>query len=176
MIELIMVMVLIGILGAVAMGRFFDRKGFDADGFAEQSRAMLRYAQKVAVAQNRAVYVRLNGTSVALCFEPACAAANRVLPAAGANSGSSATLAACGNTAAWACEAKPAGITYVLAPTSGYGSGDASYFYFDAQGKPYASANSYPSAMSSFLPLTITVAGDGGSRSITVEQETGYVH
>lgn len=162
-------MVVVGILGAIGLGRYFDRKGFDADEFAEQSRAVIRYGQKVAVAQNRAVFVRLDGTSVALCFDTACSATSRVLPAGANNSGSSATLAACGNTTSWACEAKPNNIVYAVAPAS-------SSFYFDGQGKPFATADTIPSAASSFVRLTITISGDGSSRAVIVEQETGYVH
>lgn len=172
MIELIMVIVIMGILSAIAVGRFFDRKSFDAEEFAAQSKGMLRYAQKVAIAQNRPVYVRLDGAGVALCFAAAtpCAAASRVLPAAGGNSGSSATLAACGNTTAWSCEANPLGVTSALTPAA------ASGFYFDAQGKPFAATDAYPSSSSAFATLSMAIAGDGMSRSVTVEQETGYVH
>jgi MSHA pilin protein MshC len=172
MVELVVVIVIMGILSAIGIGRFFDRKSFDAEEFAAQSKGMLRYAQKTAIAQNRPVYVSLNGSSVSLCFAAGatCVAASRVLPAAGGNSGGSATLAACGNTTAWACEANPAGITYALTPAGGSG------FYFDAQGKPFAAGDAYPSSISTFATLIMAVSGDGMSRSLTVEQETGYVH
>lgn len=168
MVELIMVIVLMGILGAVGVTRYFDRKTFDASEFIDQAKSMLRYAQKTAVAQNRPVYVRLNGASVALCFDAACN--TRVLPAAGTNSGNSLTLAACNNATAWACESKPANITYVLAPSA------TTSFFFDPQGKPFSVGDTYPGLTSSFATLTMTISGDGSSRTITVEQETGYVH
>ena len=57
MVELIMVIVIVGVLAAVAASRFFVRTGFDVAAFAEQVRAMARYAQKLAVAQNRVVWV-----------------------------------------------------------------------------------------------------------------------
>lgn len=170
LIELIMVMVIIFVLAAIGLARFFDRKAFDADEFAEQSRSMIRYGQKVAVAQNRPVFVLFAGTTVALCFDTACSSTSRVLPAAGSNTGSSATLAACSNTSSWACEAKPTNIVYSVTPAG------TTSFYYDAQGRPFAMADAIPSATSTFTPLTITISGDGSSRAVIVERETGYVH
>jgi MSHA pilin protein MshC len=175
MIELITVMIIIGILSAVGMMRFFDRKGYDADEFVGQAKSILRYGQKVAIAQNRPVYVRLNGASVALCFDSACTAANRVQAPGGANSGTSATLAACSNDGKWQCEAVPSNVSYALTPSAPY-SGANNFFYFDALGKPYAAVDATTSATSTFAPLTISVSADGTARPIVVEQETGYVH
>ncbi len=176
MIELIVVIALMGILAAVGLARFVDRKAFDADAFVEQSRAMLRYGQKVAIAQNRPVYVRLDGASLALCFHAACGAGNRVRTAANTNSTGSATLAACNGDTTWACEAAPAGVSYTLTPAAPY-AGTSNYFFYDALGKPFAAADSpTTSVSSSFAALTLTVVVDGVNRPIQVEQETGYVH
>lgn len=176
MVELITVMVLIGVLGAVGAVRFFDRKSFDADQFTDQTKAMLRYAQKLAIAQNRAVYVRLNGSSVALCFnyqaDATCGAGNRVLPPGASNSGSSQTMSNCNAIAAWACEAPPSGITYALSQAY-------AYFYFDALGKPYAPADPQDNLISSFAGLVITIkesAVGGPVHAVTVAAETGYVY
>jgi MSHA pilin protein MshC len=174
MVELIVVMIIIGILSAVGLARFIDRKSFDADEFVGQAKSMLRYGQKVAIAQNRPVYVRLNGASIALCFDSACASANRVQAPGGTNTGSSATLAACSNDSKWQCEAVPANVSYTLAPSAPY-TGANNFFYFDALGKPYAAADATTSATSTFAPLTISISADS-TRSIVVEQETGYVH
>ena len=65
LIELIMVMVLIGVLAAYAVPKF-DRSGFDARGFHDETLALLRYAQKAAVAQRRTVCVSLSATGVSL--------------------------------------------------------------------------------------------------------------
>ena len=166
MVELIVVMVLMGLLGAIGIARFFDRSSFDADAFTEQTRAMLRYAQKVAVARNGEVSVRLNGSSVALCLGAAanCGTGSQVVAPAGGNSGSGATRAACGAAAAWYCEGVPQGITYQL-------TGAAGYFYFDALGRPHTSSGPLASP-----GLTLTISGDGLTRSVRVEPETGYVH
>jgi MSHA pilin protein MshC len=170
LVELIVVMVLIGILGAVGAARFFDRTGFDADAFTEQTRAMLRYAQKVAIAQHRRVFVRMDGNSIALCFskEAPCATTDQVLAPSGANSGSDTTRTNCGSVV-WYCEGKPAGVNYTLGPGATY-AGAASYFYFDALGRPYDASDS-----AQFPGLTIAIAGDGINRAVSVAQETGHV-
>jgi MSHA pilin protein MshC len=164
LVELIVVMVLIGILGAVAGARFFDRRAFDTAEFAEQARAMLRYAQKEAIAQNRPVYVRLDGNGISLCFNSAvpCPAAptdQRVLAPGGANSGSSATMNYCG-ASVWYCEARPETVTYAST---------LSNFYFDALGRPFDTSGAV------FAGLAINIAGDGGTTTISVSPETGYV-
>lgn len=171
LVELVVVLVLTGILAAVGVSRFFDRNGFDADAFTEQSRAMLRYAQKVAVAQNRPVYARLDGAGIALCFSAAapCPAASQVIAPAGANSGSAATSQYC-QSSSWYCEARPAAITYSLSPSASF-AGAASYLWFDALGRPHDA-----SGADSFPGLTVTIAGDGLTRTVSVAPETGYVY
>lgn len=171
MIELITVILIVGILGAIGAARFFDRKGYDTIEFADQAKAMLRYGQKLAIAQHRPVFVRLDGASVALCFATACAAgASRVTATAGSNSGSSATLAACANDATWACEGLPSGVAYSLA--SG-----PSAFYFDALGRPYLTTDT-AGGTSNFTRLIMSITGDKDvpSHGIIVEPETAYVH
>jgi MSHA pilin protein MshC len=68
LIELIMVMVLIGVLAAYAVPKF-DKSGFDARGFHDETLALLRYAQKTAIAQRRTVCVTLNATGVTLSMD-----------------------------------------------------------------------------------------------------------
>jgi MSHA pilin protein MshC len=48
MIELIVVMIIIGILAVVAVPKFADRSDFETRGFQDETRALLRYAQKSA--------------------------------------------------------------------------------------------------------------------------------
>ncbi|WP_317205627.1 type II secretion system protein [Janthinobacterium sp.] len=173
LVELIAVMIIAGILAAFAMPRFFERKLFDARNYADQSKAMLRYAQKIAIAQNRSVFVRLDGQSVALCFnyqsDPACSSGNRVRPPSGGNSASGTTLAACSGASDWNCEGLPAGVSYARAPA--YTS-----FYFSALGRPYASTDADGVLVSTFATTVLTVSGGGSDYPITVEAETGYVH
>jgi len=163
-VELIVLIVIIGILGSVAAGRFFGPSSFDGRTYADQFSSMLRYGQKVAIAQNRNVYVRVNASGVALCYLAGCAAGARVLAPGGGNSGSAATAAACADST-WACEAPPAGVTV----------GATTQFYFDPVGKPFALADVPPTPSSTFAGLTVAIGGST-ARSIVVERETGYVH
>ncbi|TWI69447.1 MSHA pilin protein MshC [Pseudoduganella lurida] len=164
LVELIIVMVLIGIIAAVAAPRFASRAGFDAVGFTDQVATTLRYGQKLAIAQNRSVYARLNGTSVALCYDATCA--GKVVPPAGSNSASASTLAACGNSTNWACEGVPNG----LAMTA------SAMFYFDPAGRPFLATDAANAVTSSFVnTLTVRITGDGKNHDILVEPETGFV-
>lgn len=176
LVELITVMVIIGVLVAVAAPRFFERQTYDTRTFIDQTRFMLRYAQKLAIAQNRPVYVWLNGSSIALCMSyptgpgiPVCAASSQVRAPGTENSHSSATLAACSNSTTWYCEGLPTGVLYATTPSS-------TYFYFDAQGAPFAAADISPTPNSTFSRLQIRITGDGTAHDIFVEPETGYVH
>lgn len=59
-------MLILGILAAVAVPRFFDRNIFDSRGFYDQVLSTLRYAQKTAVAQHRFVCVSFTANSITL--------------------------------------------------------------------------------------------------------------
>lgn len=63
MTELITVIVIMGILAAAVLPRFFDRNTFDTRGFYDQTISTLRYAQKTAIAQRRLVCVTFPTTS-----------------------------------------------------------------------------------------------------------------
>jgi MSHA pilin protein MshC len=165
LIEMIGVMVIMSILLFVATPRFFDRNAFDIRLFEDRIQSMLQYAQKTAIAQNRNVYVRLNGTSVALCLDSACT--NKVAAPGGNNSGTAATKNQCGGSvnAFWMCEGTPAGVVYAATPaTAG--------FFFNALGKPFNTAGEASLA----AQLDISVAADGQARHMYIDPETGYVH
>lgn len=66
LIELIMVMILTGILAVAVVPRFFDKTTFEAKGFYDQTFAILRYAQKAAIAKRRTVCVAFTSTTVTL--------------------------------------------------------------------------------------------------------------
>jgi MSHA pilin protein MshC len=160
MIELIVVIILIGILGAVGVTRFMDRKDSDADAFTDTARSMLRYGQKVAIAQNRAVHVRLVPGTIALCFDQAC---SQHVPSPSGDT-------SCGS-GDWSCAAPAAGISYSVAPA-------LTGFFFDELGRPFPSGASTTAATSGFDPVDIVISGsdDGRTRTIKVERDTGYVH
>lgn len=165
MIELVVVIVLMGILGAVATARYVDNAGFDAAAYAEQTRSMLRYGQKVAVAQHRPVFIVFASKRIALCFDAGCAGANRLLAPGGANSGSRATVTNCAD-ATWYCEGTPDKLAYALQGAS------AGNFFFDALGQPFAAIAGTPA----LAGLVVRITGDGLNRDITVSPETGYVY
>ena len=165
MIELITVIVIVGILAAVAVPRFVQRETFDARTFTDQNLNMLRYAQKLAIAQNRRVFAVLNTNRIALCFSAACGAADQVRAPSGTNSRSPNTVTACGNVAAWFCEGRPNNVTYTP-PTA--------VFYFNALGRPFLATDVDP--VSTFTRMQISISGAGVTRNVIVEAETGYVH
>ena len=168
MIELVTVIVLVGILAAFAAPRFVQNEVFDARTFTDHNLNMLRYAQKLAIAQNRPVFVLMSASRIALCFSTGCEASNRVLAPAGGNTGSTATVAQCGADRRWFCEGKPANVTYGV-PQAGIA------LYFNALGRPFLATDIDPS--STFTKLDIAIGSSGvPARSVMVETETGYVH
>lgn len=69
LIELVTVIILVGVLAAVALPRFAERSVFEARGFQDETKALLRLAQKAAVAQRRNVCVALGATGVMLTID-----------------------------------------------------------------------------------------------------------
>lgn len=67
LIELIVVMVIAGILAALAIPRFTDSES-KAAWFHEQVKAAVRYAQRQAVAQRRCVFVSVTAAQVQLAY------------------------------------------------------------------------------------------------------------
>jgi MSHA pilin protein MshC len=91
LVELVVTLIIVGVMAAAAIPRFFERRGFDARGFADQMAASLRYAQKAAIAQRRLVCVALSAPNTLALTIAATHAANTCtlalpLPASQANS------------------------------------------------------------------------------------------
>jgi len=151
-------MVLIGIISTIAVSRFFERTSFDAVSWADQARSMLRYGQKIAIAQNRPVFVLLQPDRIALCFaaDPACPAAQQVPAPGGANNDSASTASLCADPA-WMCAGRPDDVTMTV---------PGAWISFDALGRAAAPATT---------AQRITISGDDVTRTISVELETGYV-
>jgi MSHA pilin protein MshC len=168
MVELIVVMTLVGILAGIGMMRYFGTKNFDAVAYTDRVSALFRYGQKLAIAQNRAVYVMVDGAKVSLCFDTTCT--SKVTAPGGQNSGSANNLSVCGSST-WACEAPPSGLTYSVTPSL-----SPTYFYFDRMGKPYLPSVAFGTASDAFVQRTVRITGDGANHDIVIEQETGYVH
>lgn len=66
LIELVMVLVLTGILAVYAVPQVLSVTGFNARGFHDETLALLRYAQKTAIAQRRTVCVAFTASTAAL--------------------------------------------------------------------------------------------------------------
>ena len=147
LVELIMTMIIIGILAAVAIPRFFDTDVFRARGFADEVQATLRYAQKVAIAQHRNVCVVVTASDITLTIAPTSGAA-----------------IACGPDLAL-----PTGENSITSPSAAITLDPAATFGFDALGKPFDEIGT-----ASTVQKSITVLG--ATNSIYVEAETGYVH
>jgi MSHA pilin protein MshC len=165
MVELVVVIILIGILGSIAAGRFFERSTFDTAAWTEQVRTTLRYAQKVAIAQNHPVYVQITAARVAVCLDSNTDCpddAMRVRAPGGANSGSAPTRAACALDS-WMCEAPPAGVSMGLPGKPGAAIGGV---VFDGLGR---------AGMTGGFSGRLEITGDGLTSSIGVDPESGYV-
>jgi MSHA pilin protein MshC len=179
MIELITVIVLMGVLGAIGASRFFDNQVFESRAYADQSLGLIRYAQKLAIAQNREVFVQSTPGGFALCFTTNCAAGSLVPDPAGSNNGSSATRAHCIANAVyvpnWACAGRPANVA-VAAAVARPEFANGGYFFFDSMGRPHNN-NDAVGAVSTFVaPLTLNFSSGNSIFTIIVEPETGYAH
>ena len=147
LIELVMVIVLVGALAVFAAPRIFGSSDFNIRGFHDETIALLRFAQKSAVAERRTVCVNFGAagatlTVAALAGTPSC----------------SVDLTGPKGEA-------PAGIT----ARSGVGySATPAAFNFDALGQPRDAAGNPVGAQ------IVQIAG--ASKAITVEAGTGYVH
>lgn len=73
MVELVLVIVIIAILGAVAAPRFFDKQTFSERAYFDEVSTALRYAQKVAVASGCRVRVTLGVSGYSLTQQAALA-------------------------------------------------------------------------------------------------------
>lgn len=147
LVELVMTMVIVGILAAVVAPRFFDIGIFHSRGFADQVKASLRYAQKVAIAQHRLVCVTFPSTT-------------RVVLRTAANFSD----VTCNTDLQSLSGSYPAGqTTYTVDAPSGVTLSGYADFNFNALGKPSFAVRQ---------PITIS----GATNDIIVEAETGYVY
>lgn len=138
--ELIAVLVIVGVVAAIAAPRFFETQGFDVRGYHDQTLAMLRYGQKIAIAQRRPVYVCFTAASVALGYDGACAtpvAGPAGVPFDGVKPGGGAA---------------PSGVT--IAPTTN--------FFFDAGGRSSLAAQTHYQISGGGTSMTLTVERETG--------------
>lgn len=145
-VELIITITIIGILAGVAIPRFVSRDAFDSVGFTDQVISITRYAQKVAIAKRRNVCVAITANAVSLSYSNAALCDTPLA----LPSDQSNTLNA------------PNGVTL---------SSVIANFYFDPLGRPFNVAGN--AAFTARMDITINATPP---RTITIEQETGYVH
>ncbi len=188
MVELVTVMVITGILAAVAAPKIFNNDAFKVRGFYDQVLATLRYAQQTAVAQHRNVCVDIAAADITLKI------ANEV----GSTSSCGTDLAAPGPRDSILGYAQPdctsSSTTYkICTPPLPYtvsppiSISPVATLGFDAFGKSFTLPGVYISAQSAVAISdtncrTSLGAVDSSCLSATiykyiyVEAETGYVH
>jgi MSHA pilin protein MshC len=147
LVELVMVIVIAGVLAIFAAPRVLSSNDFHARGFSDETQALLRFAQKTAVAQRRTVCVAFAAGSVTLSIASAAATFTCDSSLAGPRGESPARASA------------RSGVTYSALPTD---------FNFDGLGQPLTSTG--------LAQATQTIRVSNASSVITVETVTGYVH
>ena len=147
-IELVVVIVLLGILAAVALPRFSGRSTFDARGYSDRVTSSLQYAQNTSIAQRRNVCVAIAGGSVTIKKASTTATCDTDL--ADPTTGGAFLVTA------------PAGVTV-----------SAAAIEFDALGQSVDAAGAPLPG-----DIAVTVAATDGSftKTVTIEKYTGYVH
>lgn len=68
MVEMIVVILIVGVLAAVAVPRLLSKGQYQAYAFNDEAIATVRYAQKVAIAQRRLVYVVVTSAAITACY------------------------------------------------------------------------------------------------------------
>lgn len=148
--ELITVIVILGIIAAIALPRFFDASIFNKQGFRDQVIAALRYAQKEAIAQHGFVCVAFTSNSVTLTTGASNACGTPLANPAG---GSSFTV-------------QSSQASFSPVPTG---------FSFDCTGIPRTTGSGTCNDTAGVLAAAQSVQVQGAT-AITVEKETGFVH
>jgi MSHA pilin protein MshC len=149
LIELVATITVVSVLAAFAVPRFVGTTAFQSRGTYNQAQSIIRYAQKLAIAQRQSspktpIYVVMSSTSLKACYDAACTS-----PVSDPTTGSAMSLSA------------PTSVSFSTSPST-------TSFYYDGSGAP---------SLSSQLTVTVSSAGSGDvNRSFYVEATTGYVH
>ena len=175
LVELIIVIVLLGVLAVVAAPRIFNNTDFYARGFHDETMALLRYAQKTAIAQRRTVCLAISSPAPAYISLMAASSAGATtcdVSVVGPNKNTAEKPVGSGK---WFCEKGGPIVGAVTAQGCVCAASAISYtttltaLSFDGLGQPLDGAGA---------PITaarlITVIGSG--KVITIEPATGYVH
>lgn len=150
--ELILIIVLLGVLSMVAAPRIFNTADFYARGFHDETLALLRYAQKTAIAQRRTVCVTFT-------VSPVSTASLRTAIVEAIGTCSANLVGPRGDTPGTITSRS--GVNYSVSPQPAVS--------FDGLGQPLDGSGAVIA-----VTRTITVSGSG--KVITIEPATGYVH
>lgn len=149
-VELVVVLVILGVLAALAGPRFFTTNPFAASGYLAEARAAIAYAHKLAIASGCDVHVDFEAGGYSIGRWPDCVPANHSAPVTPVD--------------------RPGGGAFVGPAPDGV-TVSALEFYFDRIGRPRrADASAAPIDDPTALRVTV------GGTVLQVEPETGYVH
>jgi len=151
MVELITVIVIVGVMAALAAPRFTSRNAFDSRGFRDQTLATLHHAQKIAIAQHRNVCATFTINSVTLTIDSDVPTDGVCNPAPAGN-----LISPTGGVAPYTVASQQA--TYAALPPA---------LMFDALGRPRTAAGV-------LLAANMVIAVSDYALPITVERDTGY--
>lgn len=138
LIELVLVLTIAAILGAVMTPKFSDTKDFNARGFYNETFSLLRYAQKSAIAQRRTVCVAFTSNSATLTIASAADSSTCDTDLAGPDGATPYTATA------------KAGVNYASVPSG---------FNFNPLGRPSMTTQTWQVAG---MSQTITVEAETG--------------
>ncbi len=141
-IETVLVIAIIGVLGALTGPRFFGELGFNERFFVDDTLGALRYAQKLAVATGCQVQVTISGGTYTLNLQNAC-------------SGSTFTTAIQhpGTSASTYTGSAPAGVTFTST---------TSPIIMDALGRALDSGGSVTNVTVTIGSRTVSIVGETG--------------
>lgn len=140
LLELVTVIVILGVLAIVAVPRLSGRSGFDSRGFYDKAAAVVRAAQKTAVAWRTNVFVCVSGAQVIAGTPNSCAT-----PLVGPSGGN-------------LTEAAPSGVTLNVVT-----------FGFDGLGRPVDSAG-VTLAAATTITFTSTIPDDPARQIVVQPQ------
>lgn len=73
--ELVMTITIIAILGVIVAPRFMSSSAFETRGFYDEAQAVVRYAQKTAIARRREVFVCVTASEIRAASDNTCSVA-----------------------------------------------------------------------------------------------------